>query len=206
MASTSADTHLEIRNLRGDMNAALDEMQRRFRGGLRTVASTEARVTSDRTRRDLTLRAKRNPAVVAGVGLVVVCAVGFAAYRTIEGIRERQKPQYRLRRGVELARAGLFGRVTEVSELSRRQLGQHQRHLLLKLDPENAGYVRVTDARLEPVPSKSKERSDVIKKLVWAGLLSVFMAASSVLARKVAGRVWQATVREEPPPQKRPAS
>jgi len=206
MASTSADTHLEINHLRGDMNAALDEMQRRFRGGLRTVASTEARVTSDRTRHDLTLRAKRNPAVVAGVGLVVVGAVGFAAYRTIAGIRERQKPQYRLLRGVDMARAGLFGRVTEVGDLSRRQLEQHQRQLLLKLDRDHAGYMRVSDARLEAVPSKSKERSDVIKKLVWAGLLSVIMAASSVLARRVAGRVWQATVREEPPVQRRSES
>jgi hypothetical protein len=43
---------------------------------------------------------------------------------------------------------------------------------------------------------------EVIKKLVWAGLLSVFMAVFSVLARRVAGGVWRATLREDPPTQK----
>ena len=41
----------EITALRGDMTAAIDELERRVRGGLRSVATTEARITSARTAR-----------------------------------------------------------------------------------------------------------------------------------------------------------
>jgi hypothetical protein len=62
--------------------------------------------------------------------------------------------------------------------------------------------MRVLDARYEGPGSKGRGRREVIKKLVWAGFLSVFMAVSSVLARRVAGSVWRATVREDPPTQR----
>ena len=74
----------------------------------------------------------------------------------------------------------------------------------MKLDPEDGGYVRVTDARLEPLNKKGKKRgqSTVIKKLIWAALLSVFMAVGSVLARRVADTAWRAMLREDPPTEK----
>src|SRR6266542_2040597 len=92
-------------------------------------------------------------------------------------------------------------------ELSRRQLERQierakPRGLLLKVEPEDGGYMRVTDARLDVPAAKNKGRQDVIKKLLWAGFLSVFMAVSSVLARRVAGTVWKVTVREDPPTEK----
>ena len=76
----------------------------------------------------------------------------------------------------------------------------------MKLDPEDGGYVRVSDARLEPPPNKKRGQSTVIKKFVWAGLLSVFMALGSVVARRVADSVWQAMVHEEPPTEKSKAA
>jgi hypothetical protein len=203
MAATAADTHREIDRLRGDMTAALDEVQRRLRGGLRTVASTEARITSSRTRDDLALRARQNPTLPGVIGVVVVGAIGYAVYRAVSNAREQKKPQNRLKRGVQQARTDLVGRVSEGVELSKRQLEQvRPRNLLLKLDSDESGFVRVTDARLEPLADRGKGRREVIKKLVWAGLLSVFMAVGSVLARRVAGAVWQATLREDPPTQK----
>ena len=86
-------------------------------------------------------------------------------------------------------------------EQSRRQLerGLLPSGVLLKLEPEDGGYVRVSDARLEPPANKKRGRSPVIKKFIWAALLSIFMALGSVLARRVADGVWRATVREEPP-------
>ena len=75
------------------------------------------------------------------------------------------------------------------------------RSVLLKLEPEHGGYVRVSDARLEP-PNKKRGQSKVIKRLIWAALLSSFMALASVLARRVADTVWRATVHEEPPTEK----
>ena len=46
----------------------------------------------------------------------------------------------------------------------------------------------------------------MIKKLVWAGLLSIFMAVGSVLARRIADVVWRAMVREDPPTEKSKAA
>ena len=42
----------------------------------------------------------------------------------------------------------------------------------------------------------------MIKKLIWAALLSIFMAVGSVLARRVAEAAWKSMVHEEPPTEK----
>jgi hypothetical protein len=39
----------------------------------------------------------------------------------------------------------------------------------------------------------------VIKKFVWAGFLSVFLAVGSVVARRLADSAWRAMIHEEPP-------
>jgi len=197
MGTTAADTEHEIGQLRGDMTAALDELQRRLRGGLRGVASAEARITSVRAREDVIERARENPPLLGVAGVVAVGAVAYGSYALISKLRDRQKPQNRLRRGVEHVGHELSARVED----SKRQIERaRQRGLLLKLEPESGGYVRLSDARLEPLgTNKKRERTRVIKKLVWAGLLSAFMALSSVLARRVADSVWRVTVHEEPP-------
>jgi len=185
------------------MSAALDEVERRLRGGLRGVASAEARITSTRTRDDLTRRARQNPTLLGAAGVVVFGAISFGVYTALKARQERQRPQSRLRRRVEDVRQEFEGRVRPRVEESRRQLERaSQRNLLLKLEPKGSGYMRLTDARLESPADKTKERNEVIKKLVWAGVLSVFMALGSVLARRVAGSVWKATVNEEPPTEK----
>jgi hypothetical protein len=103
-----------------------------------------------------------------------------------------------LKRGVQHVREEL----SERAEESRRQLEQAlPRGVLLKLEPEDGGYMRVSEARLEP-PKKKRGQSTLIKKLIWAGLLSIFMAVGSVLARRVADAVWKATVHEDPPTEK----
>jgi hypothetical protein len=67
--------------------------------------------------------------------------------------------------------------------------------------------MRVSDARLEaPLETRKKRgQSKVIKKFVWAGFLSVFLAVSSVLARRLADQAWRAMVHEEPPTEKEKA-
>ncbi len=209
MGATPADTERQITHLRGDMTAAIEEIERRVRGGLRGVASAEARLTSARAREDVVARARDNPTWLGVAGVVVAGGVAYGAYALVNTLRERRKPQNRLRRGVRNVRDELSGRVGRLGEGvddSRRQLGSvwQQRGLLLKLDPEDGGYVRLSDARLEPLNKKSRRKgqSTVIKKFVWAGLLAVFMALGSVLARRVADQVWKATVREDPPTEK----
>ena len=201
MGATPEDTQRQISQLRGDMSAALDEVERRLRGGLRGVAAAEARITSVRTTQDLVTQARENPTLLGVAGVVAAGAVAYGAYALINGMRERGKPRNRLRRGVKHVRGEVSERFSS-AEGALRQLEQTlARSVLLKLEPEQGGYVRVSDARLEP-PNKKRGQAKVIKKLIWAALLSVFMALGSVVARRVADTVWRAMVHEEPPTEK----
>lgn len=203
MGSTPADTRREIDRLRGDLTAALDEVERRLRGGFRGVASTEARITSARAREDLSQRARQHPTLLGVVGVVAVGALGYGLYSVLKSRQESARPQSAIRRRVKDVREELRGRVGEGVQASKRQLERaKQTSLLVKVEPADSGLMRITEAHIERPVNKSKERQDVIKKLVWAGLLSVFMALSSVLARRVAGSVWKAMLQEEPPTRK----
>src|SRR5262249_46565747 len=157
----------EIGALRGDMTAALDEIQRRVRGGLRGVASAEARVTSGRAREDAVSRARENPTLLGVAGVVVAGAVAYGGYALVARLRERERPESRLRRSVEHFGEELGGRVGIGVESSRRTLERAlPRGILVKLDPADSGYMRLTDARLEP-PRKQRGQSTVIKKVLW---------------------------------------
>jgi hypothetical protein len=208
MGATPADTEREITRLRGDMTAAIEEFERRMRGGMRGLARAEARISAVRAREDVVEAARDNPSLLGVAGVVAAGAVAYGAYALVNNLRERRKPQNRLRRGVQNVRDELSERVERLGEGvedSRRQLGgMLPRGLLLKLDPEDGGYVRISDARLEPHKNKARKRgqSTVIKKFVWAALLSVFMAVGSVVAKQVADRVWRAMVHEDPPSKK----
>ena len=204
MGETPADTERQITHLRGDMTAALEELERRLRGGLRTVATTEARITSVRATEGAVERARANPTLLGVAGVVAAGAVAYGVFALVNSRRQRNTPQNRLKRGVKQVRGELSEtaeRVAERLEQSRRQLerGLLPSGVLVKLEPEDGGYMRVSDARLEPPANKKRGRSPVIKKFIWAALLSIFMALGSVLARRLADSVWRATVREEPP-------
>jgi hypothetical protein len=202
MGATPADTEREITTLRGDMTAALEEVERRLRGGLRGVASAEARISTVRAGEDALSRARENPTLVGVAGVVAAGAVAYGAYALVNGIRQRGKPQNRLKRGVQQVREKLSERAERVGGLVEEQLERTlPRGVLLKLEPEHGGYVRVSDARLEP-PKKKRGQSTVIKKLVWAAMLSILMAVGSVVARRVADSVWRAMVHEDPPTEK----
>jgi hypothetical protein len=195
MGETPADTEREIRYLRGDMTATLEEVERRISGGVRGVAATEARIGSVRATQELT----SNPTLIGVVGVVAAGAVAYGAYALIRAARQRGTAQNRLKRGVRHARQELSEAVTERLGGTRRELEKALPHgVLLKLEPEEGGYVRVSDARLEPA-HKKRGQSAVIKKFVWAALLSLFMALGSVLARRVADAVWRSMTHEEPP-------
>jgi hypothetical protein len=172
------------------------------------VATSEARITSGRATEDVVERARQNPTLLGVAGVVVAGAVAYGAFAFVNGLRERNKPKNRLKRGVKQVRGELSEtaeRVAERLDQSRRQLerGLLPSGVLIKLEPEEGGYVRVADARLEPPANKKRgRRSPVIKKFIWAALLSIFMAVGSVLARRVAESVWKAMIHEEPPTEK----
>jgi len=198
------------------MSATIEEVERRFRGGLRGAATTEARISSVRAGGEAIERARQNPTLLGVAGMVVAGVVAYGVFTLISSTRERQKPQNRLKRGVGQVRAELSERVTEGVESSLRQIERALPHgVLVKLEPEEGGYMRISEARLEPpveplaiLGKKDKKRgqSTVIKKFVWAAFLSIFMAVASVVARRIAGSAWQAMLHEEPPTEKSKAS
>jgi hypothetical protein len=201
MGAKPEDTEREIVRLRGDMTAAVEEVERRLRSGFRGVAASEARISGVRASEDAISRAKENPTLLGVVGVVAAGAVAYGVYALISRRRESQKPQNRLKQGV----TELSERVTEGVEASRRQLERALPHgVLLKLEPESGGYMRVSDARLEAPPAIRKKRGQslVLKRFVWAGFVSVFLAVSSVVARRLADSAWRAMVHEEPPSEK----
>jgi hypothetical protein len=201
MGAKPEDTERQITQLRGDMSAALEEVERRLRGGLRGVATAEARISGVRAGQDVVAQARENPTALGIAGVVAAGAVAYGAYALVSGLRARNAPRNRLRRGVKQVRGEVSERVSGAEGALRQLERSLVRSVLLKLEPEHGGYVRVSDARLEP-PNKKRGQSKVIKRLIWAALLSIFMALASVLARRVADTVWRATVHEEPPTEK----
>jgi hypothetical protein len=201
MGAKPEDTERQITQLRGDMSAALEEVERRLRGGLRGVATAEARISGVRAGQDVMAQARENPTALGIAGVVAAGAVAYGAYALVSGLRARNAPRNRLRRGVKQVRGEVSERVSGAEGALRQLERSLVQSVLLKLEPEDGGYVRVSDARLEP-PNKKRGQSKVIKRLIWAALLSIFMALASVLARRVADTVWRAMVHEEPPTEK----
>jgi hypothetical protein len=193
MGSPADNTQAEIGRLREDMAAAVLEIQRRFQRGLPSAVTNEVRLMSGELRTGFSSRLHQNANLVGFAGTVAVCAIGYGAVSAIGRRRANQTPAVAPRAALSLAEnlPGLRG----LEQLRRGGV-------LLKLDQDKGGYVRVTDARLapEPPPVATKEAgSHVVKRLGWALLLTVFMAAGSVLARRLAGMAWRAAVQEEPP-------
>jgi len=201
MGAKPEDTERQITQLRGDMSAALEEVERRLRGGLRGVATAEARISGVRAGQDVMAQARENPTALGIAGVVAAGAVAYGAYALVSGLRARNAPRNRLRRGVKQVRGEVSERVSGAEGALRQLERSLVQSVLLKLEPEDGGYMRVSDARLEP-PNKKRGQSKVIKRLIWAALLSIFMALASVLARRVADTVWRAMVHEEPPTEK----
>ena len=204
MGATPEETEREIVRLRRDMSAAVEEFERRLRGGLRGIASSEARISGGRASGEAIERARENPTLLGVAGVIAAGAVAYGVYALISNRREQQRPQNRLKRGVEQVRAELSERISEGVESSRHQLERaFPQGILLKLEPESGGYMRVSDAKLEPSAiSKQRGQAVVIKRFVWAGFLSVFLAVGAVLARRLADTAWRAMVHEEPPSEK----
>ncbi len=197
MAEKPEDTQRQIEGLRADATATLGELERRLRGGVQGVAGGEARITATRAREQLVDRTTENPGLLAVAGTVAVAAVGYGIYALLGRRRESRKPRNRLKKRVRETREEFRERVEE----TRQQVEQARRRgLVLKVGGEDEEGVVVTDAKGRPLTAKQKgSRGSVLKKLIWAALLSIFMAGASVLARRIAGEVWKATLREEPP-------
>jgi hypothetical protein len=206
MGASAERTEHEIGRLREDMNASLREMQRRLQGGVSGIMGPNLRArrrelagSVEAQARSVQGQARQNPGPLAVAGVVAAAAVGYGVVWAVGRWRESRRPVRRLRRGAAGIRGTLQQRVAE----SLQHLDQLRRGgVLLKVEEDKGGYLRVTDARLGPEPPKKPAKettTDVVKRLVWALVLSISMALGSVFARRIATLVWESTVKEQPP-------
>lgn len=203
MGSTAADTQREIGELRSDATAALGELRARLAGGAATVARAEARITSVRTRAQATAQVRERPIVAVAAGGVALAVLGVAAFAAYQRGQERKKPRNVLKRRVRGARGELESRLEgplgRIEDLRKRAEEARERGLLLKVEREGDGYLRVLDARLDMPNTSEGKRQEVLKNVVWAALLAIMMAASGVVGRRLATSVWRTMLREDPP-------
>ncbi|MBI2755579.1 MAG: hypothetical protein HYX52_02615 [Chloroflexi bacterium] len=211
MGSTASDTQREIGALRADMSSAIAELESRVRGGFRGIAGAEARVSTGRAGESVAQKAEQYAGLLTVAGTVAVAAVGYSIYEGIDRWRESRKPQNRLKRrvgdlGDEVATRArsVRGEVeTRVRDSRKRVEKARKEGVLLKVEREGDEYLRVKEARLDIPKGKEGKRTDVLKNLLWAAVLSIFMAGAGVAARRGAGALWRATLREDPPTQKK---
>lgn len=209
MGSEAADTQREIGALRSDMDAALAELKRRFAGGTSSVTATEARIAGTRASEDVKRQVqvkvgqvRQDPAAMSLLGTAVAAAVGYAVYEVVERWQERRRPENRLKRRARNVRheleEQLEQRLKEPRQVARRV---RERGVKLTFGGPDADQFRLTDREGKPLDEEPSERTrkDMLKNLLWGLTLALFMAAGSVVARRVAGAVWKATLREDPP-------
>ena len=174
MGETAADTQREIAEIRGDILSATRELEHRA-----------ARAASPSTYAEI---ARENPAAVAGIVLVGLGAAGVVAVRAILERRRRQRPTERLRRTVYGVAEGLGEQIERAREALPGSLPVGLR--IGTGEGEDNGATRVQVPGSQP---------NMIKRILWAGLVAAMMAAGGLVARRVSAMIWRQAMREEPP-------
>jgi hypothetical protein len=204
VGQTAQDTQREVTALRADLSSVVDELMRRTSGGPTSIATTDAKVRGAQLGQDVRTRVervsrKRPEAIVVGVGAASMAI----AYSIASAIQRRNRPEEKLKRGVAQARERAESQIEDLAEQARevasriRETGK--RGVLLKVESEKSGELRVKKARLDVPSSKEGAGNELLKKLLWAGVLSLFLAVAGVTARRAAGAVWKMTLNEDPP-------
>lgn len=174
MGETAADTQREIEQIRLDVLSATRELEHRLGNAL-----------SPSTYVDI---ARENPAAVAGI---VVAGIGIAGALVVREIVERQRrnrPTERLRRTVHGVAEGLgeqFERAREALPTSI-PLGFH----IGASDDKDDQTTQLQIPGSQP---------NMLKRILWAGLVAGMMAGGGLLARRVSAIIWRKAMREEPP-------
>lgn len=173
MGATAADTKREIEEIRKDVLSAVSEVRRRV-----------ARAVSPRTYLEF---AQENPAAIVGVGLAGLSLAGVVLARSIAESRRQNRPSERLKRNVLSA-------AEELSEGVQRALAAV---------PSLPLEVRVgtRDANGSDRHEATVKGGDpsMLKRMLWAGLVAMMMAAGGLAARRLSATIWRTAMGEAPP-------
>jgi hypothetical protein len=173
VGATAADTKREIEEIRKDVSSAVSELTRRV-----------TRAVSPQTYLDF---AKENPAAVVGVGFGALSLAGVALARSVAESRRQNRPSERLRRGVMDAAESL----TETAQQAWAAVPS------LPIDVR----LGTRDANGHETQRATVQGSEqgMLKRMLWAGLVAMMMAAGGLAARRLSATVWRTAMGEAPP-------
>ena len=173
MGATAADTQREIEELRKDVSSAVSELKRRV-----------TRALSPRTYVEY---AQENPAAIIGGGLAGLSRAGVLMARSVAQSRRPATPAERFRSSVMDAAGSL-------AEGAQRAWSAA---------PSLPAEVRTGtgDAKAPDTKQLMLKRSDpgMLKRMMWAGLVAMMMAAGGLAARRVSATIWRSAMGEAPP-------
>jgi len=173
VGATAADTKREIEEIRKDVSSAVGELKRRV-----------LRAVSPNTYLEF---AKENPAAIVGVGLGGLSVAGVVLARSIAESRRRNRPTERLRRNV-------MGAAESLSATAQQAWAAvPSLPLEVRLGTHDAGSSNQQEV------TASGSDSSMMKRLLWAGLVAIMMAAGGLAARRLSATIWRTTMGEAPP-------
>jgi hypothetical protein len=173
VGATAADTKREIEEIRKDVTSAVSELKRRV-----------LRAVSPKTYLEF---AQDNPAAIVGIGLGGLSLAGVALARSIAESRRRNRPSERLRRNV----------MSAAEQLSQ---GAQQAWAAVPSLPVEVrlGTRDANDADHQEVKASGSDPS-MLKRMLWAALVAMMMAAGGLAARRLSATIWRQTMGEAPP-------
>ncbi|MCC7369794.1 MAG: hypothetical protein IT306_15310 [Chloroflexi bacterium] len=175
MGATAADTQREIEEIRKDVSSAVSELKRRVTRALSPKTYVEY--------------ARENPAAILGVGMAGLSLAGVAMARSVAQARRQPTTAERLQQGVASAAQSLTEGAQQV----------------LAAVPSLPIEVRVGTGDAQKNGSDTKllslKGSDqgMFKRMIWAGLVAMMMAAGGLVARRASATIWRAAMGEAPP-------
>jgi hypothetical protein len=173
VGATAADTKREIEEIRKDVSSAVSELKQRV-----------LRAVSPRTYLDF---ARENPAAIVGVGLGALSLAGVLVARNVAEARRQNRPTERLRRSV-------FGAAEELGEgVQRAWAAVPSMPVDVRLGTHAA------DGSEKQSVSVTGSNPSMIKRMLWAGLVAMMMAAGGLAARRLSATIWRSTMGEAPP-------
>jgi hypothetical protein len=174
VGATAADTKREIEEIRKDVSSAVSELKRRV-----------VRAVSPGTYLEL---AREHPAAIAGAALGGLGIAGALVARSVAESRRRNRPTERLRRGV-MAAAEELGESVQQAWAAVPSLPVE-----VRLGTGDAKG----EAETQPLTLAGSDPG-MVKRILWAGLVAVMMAAGGLVARRLSATVWRAAMGEAPP-------
>jgi len=174
VAPTADETQRQIEGVRHEVTEILNELEKRGRGAMDWRRAAPRMATSGAKQ-----TARSNPVALALLGLSVLLAVGAVIARARRKRAEEQLLANRFRRGARTAAEEIEEYWEEIREA-----------LPFVLEWRRSGGRMPQQAGGEP---------NMLKKLLWAGLTSLAMAAAGLLARRASAAIWGAAMKEQPP-------